>query len=77
MCNSRAWRASQPNLSGGVFEWNMTAPYPGLYGVEVKEDGGKMATTVFAVGIGSEVDMQVRTARVDSALPALERQVQY
>lgn len=65
-------------LTGGVFEWNMTAQdNPGLFNVSDDEDALKQTTSTYAVGAGSEVDMKVKWARLDTDLPALERVEQY
>jgi hypothetical protein len=66
-----------PLIAAGTWEWNLTAAEPGLFGVRVTVNATKQATVVFATGTGSEVDMQVKTARTDSDLPALERQSPY
>lgn len=69
----RSGTDAAPKLSGGTTDWYMNVKERKLFNVSFAEDASQQATSVLAVGKGSEADMKVAYARVDSSLPALER----
>lgn len=65
-------------ITAGSSDWALNAPVRGLTGVLFKEDGLTLANVNYAIGVGSERDMLVRTARAEPAgVPALERAETY
>lgn len=64
-------------LTGGVSDWMMSSPGPGLFGVTHDEEATKQANVVHAVGKGSEAGTRVRTAMATPTVPALELVVNY
>lgn len=66
------------DVSAGESDWQMNAPKRGLTGVKIREDGIPMANVNYAIGVGSERSMLVRTARSEPVgVPALERAENY
>lgn len=55
----RAGSPTVPALTGGTFEFNLTAAKSGIAGFSIDEDALKQVTGVFGVGEGSGADMVV------------------
>lgn len=68
---ARIGTAAAPQLSGPLFEFNMSVPETGLLDVTYAEDGSLMATDVTMMGKGSGLIRPYGVARVDNDLPAL------
>lgn len=51
-------RVGTPRLTGGPFEWNVSADKSGVADLTVTDDATKQLTGLFAIGAGSEADMR-------------------
>lgn len=71
--NMRTGSPAFPAITGSTFEFNMTVQEKAFRNLKFREDGSRMATTVYAVGDGSEQKMLVARAATSSNLPALDR----
>ena len=56
-----------PKLTGGIFDFNMTAERNGLFNVSITEDATKQLTGIIAVGAGSGADVKVAQAGIGAA----------
>lgn len=66
-----------PDLGGPGYDFNMTAANPPLRNLGLTETADMLASTVYAVGNGSEQKLRIRSASASSNLPATERLMQY
>ncbi|CAN5425159.1 hypothetical protein BH09ACT9_BH09ACT9_00760 [soil metagenome] len=70
----RTGTTAQPSLIGNTWKFDLTAPEPGLFDVEVTRNGDNMATDVIVAGAGAGLDRKFAVARMDTEL-ALQRMV--
>lgn len=62
------------SLTEGTFEWRVGGEKSGVIGLSVVEDSAKLASGVYALGEGSEVDKLARSRRViDPVFPYTDR----
>ncbi|TFC59403.1 MULTISPECIES: hypothetical protein [unclassified Cryobacterium] len=70
-------RVGTPRLTGKTWWFDLDSDTPALTDVNLDIDGVKMRNVSFAIGIGAELLMPVKTARTVTSSVALEGQEQY